>query len=207
MDGYSLELLRKNVLHIGFVSQKRMGLTLLRFQEHYECEAFKGKVFTVPEFQAWYATQGHDKPYELNYEGFNLPDTAFTPFIMGEFDPLSVDECWLLDTIACMRSPFYVIASVQGDEETLEHELAHALYYTDASYRACVDEALRAAPLGNLVAFLRKRNYHADAHMDEANAFLATDVPYLKEKGVDLTGLEQTIAMLSELYRQAKEQK
>ena len=82
--------------------------------------------------------------------------------------------------------PYYIIATAVEDEKmgeagALEHEIAHALYSTNATYRNIVDTVLE-----NLPAELRVKvtervqniiGYAPHVVWDETHAYLATDSP------------------------------
>ena len=103
---------------------------ILRIQEHYESSRFRSRVFTLEEYMDWYAERFGAFTYFEDWSGFNVPSTAFEPFYEGRFDPLSEKERRLLRLFERERAPFYVIGITSDDD--LQHELAHALYFTRA---------------------------------------------------------------------------
>ena len=76
--------------------------------------------------------------------GFNIPSTALQPFYDGRFDPLSEKEKQFLRLFKGLQERFYVIGVYDaGMKDSLTHELAHALFFIDNSYRMAVRDAMR----------------------------------------------------------------
>jgi len=61
-----------------------------------------------------------------------------------------------------------------NDTDTLRHELAHALYYTDKSYREKIDSIFKrnAQDLDVLKKFILNKGYHFDVLHDELQAYI-----------------------------------
>ena len=130
---------------LRFKSQYELAATFLRVQEHYESPRFHGRVFSLEQFMDWYAKRYGNFTYYEDWAGFNVPSTALQPFYDGRFDPLSEKEKELLRLFKDLKERYYVIGICESDaKDSLTHELAHALYFTDASYRREVQRAIRA---------------------------------------------------------------
>ena len=152
-----------------------LASAFLRFQEHYESPRFRGQVFTWEEFMDWYAADRGEFTYLTDWCGFNVPDTAFNAFRRGDFDPLTVKERRLLDTVAGFEKPFYVVGVVNGAAKVLSHEFAHALFYLDGAYRNQVRSTLLRHPLLEASRHLLKtQGYDESVLDDELNAYLLT---------------------------------
>ena len=73
--------------------------------------------------------------YYQDWAGFNVPSTAFQQFYEGKFNPLEKEK-QLLRLFKDVRERFYVIGIYDsGAKDSLTHELAHALFFVDDSYR------------------------------------------------------------------------
>jgi hypothetical protein len=75
--------------------------------------------------------------------------------------------------------------SVKGD--TFDHEMAHAMYYTDEDYRNEMDEVTSSLSRTTLYAFkknLGKIGYCPAVFKDEIQAYMATEVSPKLCKGV-----------------------
>lgn len=166
------------ILHLKFDTQYEMCSTFLRFQEFYESPEFQGKVFTHEAFMDWYASQHKDKEmaYFRDWSGFNLPDTAFKKFFAGEFDPLWEKERKLLRLIQDLEPPYYVIGTY-GENEALDHEIVHGLYYLYPDYALAVNAVLdqwKASDIIKVRSALSEMHYASSVHFDEINAFTTT---------------------------------
>lgn len=187
--------------HFQFTDQQEMARTFVRFQEHYESPKYKEKIFTLTEFTDWYAkTQGTD--YFSDWEGFNFPGANLNPFMDGRFNPLTEQEHGVCQACAPHRSggPFYVIASLKGDEQTFLHEIAHALYYLNSEYRTKVMSILGASG-GSVVEHLAAKGYGSGVLQDELHAYLLCDRQYLMSEGVDLNPYSAQIEKLQDNFR------
>jgi hypothetical protein len=73
----------KGIYLVRFATQYELSSTFLRFQEHYESPRFHGRVFSLEEYMDWYATRYGNFTYYQDWAGFNVPSTAFRPFLCG----------------------------------------------------------------------------------------------------------------------------
>jgi hypothetical protein len=164
-----IEIKNKNKLAdaiylLRFDTQYEMAATFLRVQEHYESVRFSDRVFSLEQYIDWYVQVRvpHSHPgvsrcrcsaftYYEDWVGFNVPSTALQPFYDGKFDPLLEKEKRLLQLLSTLRGRFYVIGIYKRQD--LSHELAHALFSTDAAYSSAVLKALS----GYDISVLKKR--------------------------------------------------
>lgn len=174
-----------SVYHVQFPSQEELASTMLRFQEYYESPKFKGLFFTREEFEAWYTEKTGAWTYLTDWDGFNIPSSVFEPFVHGKFHPLSDQEWKLIDTIAHLSQPFYLIAtSEESHPSTMRHEIAHGLYATNTDYRAEVYMLLEGCQLAPIHRMLRK-GYHPASWLDECHAYLMNDYhSILRSEGI-----------------------
>ncbi len=163
-----------------------MCRAMLRFQEHYESpnKDFRGKVFTLGMYRKWYTEKEGSFSYYADWGGFNWPDYVLDPFLEGLFDPLLPEEDTIVNILRHVPRPFYVIGT-SGDA-ALEHELCHSFYYLNKKYRQWVDNQLKDQQhkLKDLRKWLREQHYDESVFIDEQNAYLATDQPYLDQYDV-----------------------
>ena len=182
----------KRVAHktylLTFKSQQEMARTLIRFQEFYENPKYRGKVFSFKEIEAWWRKKGGGRmTYYSDWSGFNFPSWVLEVF--GEsFKHITRRERSILNLFKRFKHPFYVIAAVEGDEETIDHELTHAMYEIARPYHIEVNQIIskHKKKLKPLFRWLRKQGYANDPLIlaDEANAYLTCDTEYLNDKGV-----------------------
>jgi hypothetical protein len=163
----------KGIYLLRFKTQYELASTFLRVQEHYESPRFHGRIFTLEQYMDWYAARYGNFTYYQDWSGFNVPSTAFAPFYAGKFDPLSEKEKRLLGLFKNLRERFYVIGVYDsGAKGSLTHELAHALYFTDASYRKAVQKTMGAYDTSALEKRLVKAGYARHVIPDEVQAYM-----------------------------------
>jgi len=163
----------KDIYLLHFKTQYELASTFLRIQEYYESPHFHGRVFSLEQFMDWYAGRHGNFTYYQDWVGFNVPSSAFEPFYEGKFDPLSQKEKKLLGLFKGLSRRFYVIgvygAGARGD---LTHELAHALFFVDESYRQSVREAMSRYNTTKLARKIAKAGYAKHVIRDEIQAYL-----------------------------------
>jgi hypothetical protein len=161
---------------------------VVRLQVHYDHKDFKDKTFSLDEFKKHYSGD-KEFTYYYDWNGFNFPDYTVRNFLAGKFNPLFPEEKWLMDNIKAnvdTSKPYYIIGYSNGDEPTINHERAHALYYLSPEYKKDVDAIIDSIPkpeLGTLNEFLKARNYHSSVYKDEMQAYLMADKDYLIKYG------------------------
>jgi hypothetical protein len=162
----------RGIYLLRFDTQYELTATFLRVQEHYESPRFHGRVFSLEQYMDWYAAEHGNFTYYQDWSGFNVPSTALRPFHEGKFDPLSEKEKRLLGLFKAVREPFYVIGVYGRAAHSLTHELAHALFFTDADYRHAVREAMGDYDTRALEAEIRDAGYADHVIPDETQAYL-----------------------------------
>ncbi len=163
----------RSIYLLRFRTQYELAATFLRVQEHYESPKFHGRVFSLEQYMEWYATRYGNFTNFQDWSGFNVPSTALKAFYEGKFDPLSAKEKRLLRLFENLRERFYVIGVFDGGAKgSLTHELAHALYFTNASYRQEARAALRGYNTSVLEQELAKVGYAKHVIPDEVQAYL-----------------------------------
>lgn len=174
-----------NILHLKFSSQRALTSTLLRFQEHYENIHFRNKIFTLKEFKSWYTKEKGKFSYYTDWAGFNFPGYIFTPFITNKFKRLSKKEKHVLKRLRPTEA-IYVIGTFRAcGTSTLNHEIAHGLFYTNHSYQKKALKLVRSLPETSrspITKFLKKHLYHSSVWEDEIHAYLGHSLDMLEQK-------------------------
>lgn len=164
---------KEPIHHLIFPNQHLLASTFLRVQEHHESPEFKGKDFTWEQFMDWYAAERGGFSYLTDWNAFNVPSSAFEPFLDGRFDPLTEKEAALVDYAGGLEPPYYIIATVEGADDVLvSHELVHALYALHGDYREAVNRCVRYRWMPRLRDDLLAKGYGRDVLPDEYNAWL-----------------------------------
>jgi hypothetical protein len=190
---FSVRELLPHVYHLHFERGYDLAMHFVRAQEYYESPRFFRKFFTMIDFMDWYAKE-HGKgafTYPTDWSGFNVPSTVLLE-VYGPTvelpDPNRYDE--FMKSLVGWASRveyghnFYFIgtssAGYKGDsdeENVLDHEIAHALYFTNPKYRKAVTSCLAgmdAAARVQAKAALAAMGYHATTIDDEVHAYSAT---------------------------------
>lgn len=87
---------------------------------------------------------------------------------------MTSDEARFLEAWRARGCAEVVVSFVSGAAGTLSHELCHARYALEPSYRHAA-EALWAEHAGRLGGWMRDLGYHASRHADEFCAYLLTE--------------------------------
>lgn len=176
-----LQKLKKHIYIYYAPNLSHLGTTFCRFSEFAESPVFKNKIFTLKEYKKWYKSYYKNPKFTYcqDYNGFNIPDYIFTPFLQGKFDPLSKLESQLLQQIQNLPKPFYIIGvslSSQDAPLILKHELAHAYFQLSKSYRQKMLQLinqLSTTNLYNLYKELELYGYDVSVYNDEIQAYLS----------------------------------
>jgi hypothetical protein len=198
-----VEHITNDIVKLVFTNQREAASAMIRFQEYYESpvEEIRGKIFTLGYLKSLYSKRPRARAgaftyiegltYTGDYNGFNIPSKVLKPFVQGLFDPLTLQEQEIVELFRYRTDTFYIIAVHEdhedGEEYTLDHEIAHGLFTTDKTYREAVVKTLR--PLmqtehyKNLKEMLRDWGYVDNPFImcDETHAYLGVDGDWLSE--------------------------
>jgi hypothetical protein len=149
----------------------------------------------------------NDFTYYIDWSGFNVPGYVFDPFFCGFFNPLIQCEKNLLEIVNPYRgSRYYVIGTSEGtDIETLEHELSHALWYTNSEYKTKqlenlseIDSSLK----DDIKKHLLEIGYCNEVLDDELHAYItAWDGHLSKHLGLTFEQLERHISKMHDTFK------
>jgi hypothetical protein len=163
-----------NSVWIKADSQNELGLTFMRFQEYYESAnpQFRNNIFTLGQLRHWYSETYGANDYHVSWIGFNFPSKVLVPFKQGLFDPLTNEEENLLDLLKYRNDNFYIIGAQSND--TLRHELAHALYSHNSEYKKQIDKFINKNKhkLIKVLKHLEQKGYTKDVLYDELQAYI-----------------------------------
>ena len=183
-------------------SQEELNRSFMRFTEHYESPNpdFKNKIFTVGQLKRWYSiTYGADT-YHVDWSGFNIPSSVLKPFVEGLFDPLTSEEQNLLNLFKYRNDNFYIIGA--QNNSVLRHELAHALYSHNESYRKKIDSYIKqnTKNLHKTSRYILEKGYCKDVLNDELQAYITDNDDDFIIKNTP----ERIINAINSIYRRHK---
>jgi hypothetical protein len=174
-----------NVDQFTFKTQYEACATFMRLQEFYESKFrdIKGKYFTLEHFMDRYARDTGNFTYTSDWGGFNIPGHVAKHFFSTFKSNILLEKELRLKELLKHRlktnEPFYIIA-LYGDtpnEQYLNHEICHALYYLNKDYKLETDKLVRKLPKDIkriMVAWLKDNGYVRSVITDEINAYLST---------------------------------
>lgn len=170
------------VCHLQFESRKELIDTFIRVQEFYESafDNIRGKYFSLGDFLEQYENKYHTDYYE-DWNGFNVPGE-----IVRKFFDLFKDDVRSEESVI-PRDCQYVIGT--WDEDSIDHELAHALYHIDADYRGDMNYMIFKMDLSKYKIIcnwlIDTKGYNTEVVFDEIQAYLATsEYDYLDGHGL-----------------------
>lgn len=166
-----------------------LAMLFFRVQEYFENPKYKNKNVSFFEIMRWYSNQHNGIfSYADDYVGFNVSSKVLNRFFescsnITEYD--NVFYC-IYDYLHAMDiPPYYLIGAVQGDKDTLNHELAHAFYYLYPKYRKSVNALISELPefiIKKMEKELKEYKYHRSVFKDEIHAYCVSKAPTEIEK-------------------------
>ena len=182
------------------------AMLFCRYQEFYESpyKQFRGKYFTWMEYMRFYKDFWKKKTftYPEDWSGYNIPsdvlEHAHDKFYKEtEYDTIMNDIYFYCALDAQnknngTRHDWYLIGASSKDKGTMNHEIAHGLYYTYKEYKLRMTYQLSLIPkktMDKIDKKLIKMGYVNDRKIldDEAQAFLSTGL----YNGLDIKEIEK----------------
>jgi hypothetical protein len=168
------------------------AMLFCRYQEYYESptKKFRGKHFTWAEYMRHY--KDHWKKdtftYPIDWSGYNIPSTVVekgvdTFYKETEYDEIMNDIYYFCENyplrLGESRGTWYLIGASSKDLKTMNHEIAHGLFFTNKNYRNAMSYQFSLIPektKEKIFKKLIKMGYVDDKNIlvDEAQAFLST---------------------------------
>jgi hypothetical protein len=169
------------------------AMLFCRYQEFYESpyKKFRGKPFTWMEYMRHYKTAWKKRvfTYPDDWSGYNIPSNmlqqAHHIFCRDtEYDLIMNDIYWYcakdsMEKNDGRQADWYLIGASSKDLKTMDHEIAHGLYFTNDEYRKSVTNLIKQIEpthYEKLKKKLIKMGYVNDKEIidDEINAFMST---------------------------------
>jgi hypothetical protein len=170
------------------------AMLFCRYQEYYESpfSEIRGKFFTLEEYMRVY-TQNNNKnyfSYPDDWSGFNVPSSILTEANrLFQDNPSPYDSAMTNIINYCEKEAsrrnnyqphlWYLVGVDKLTSTTMEHEIAHGLYYTNLKYKVEMDYITSDMLLKDQISLrkeLIKSGYANDKSIlyDEIQAFMST---------------------------------
>lgn len=186
-----------NCLLFEFYTQKDLALSFCRVEEFYEGNPkVNGKYLILEEFLDHFMDKNGKINYFEYWNGFNIPGNTFTQWFNKNASDKTKWETALAEEVSAkldMSKPFYVIGGKKGDMNTIDHEIAHALYYMNGDYKALMLNLIYdfykqdRKNYTKMVNKLKKMGYGNNVIKDEVQAYMSTST---KKELVEKFGMD-----------------
>lgn len=185
---FSLKEIYPQVYLWSFKNQTDLALHFVRYQEYYENpdSSFRSQPFEMMDFIGHYAKKKKGNfTYMNDWVGFNLPSGVLEAIYKTRIPDFNSYDYLMKSVYVSLKRenkdvPFYLIGCKEGDEDTVSHELAHALYYVNEEYREDMDGLIHSLIIDNeniydkVYEALLSNYYTEDVVQDEMQAYFST---------------------------------
>lgn len=188
---YKLKEIKTDIFAVFVNDKYDRAMLFCRAQEFYESprKEFRNSKFSMWDYFRWYSRKNGCFSYPRDFTGFNFPlVVAKKCYELNECEtPYDRIMKEIVEKVFVNGKRQYLIGVDQTDKETLEHELAHGLYYTDVSYREAMDAITEALPknaISRMKKNLKDKGYCREVAKDEIQAYFAAEEDPVISKGV-----------------------
>jgi hypothetical protein len=192
VKGYVKEVF-PNIYCVTIDDDYDRAMLFCRYQEFYESptKKYRGKYFSWLDYMRYY--KDHWKKdtftYPIDWSGYNIPSTVLEKGVDTFHKETEYDEIMNDIFFYCAidsqnknngtRTDWYLIGASSKDLKTMNHEIAHGLYFTNKTYKLRMNTLFYGMPdkiKEKIFKKLIKMGYVDDKKIliDEAQAFLST---------------------------------
>lgn len=185
--------IRPQIFAASIKDNYQRTMLFCRYQEFYESpyEEIRGKFFTWEKYMSVYRNRWKKNlfTYPEDWSGFNIPsnivEKAMNTFSKdkGPYDEIMSDIWYHCENYPLRynkpRTKWYLIGADSFKSSTMNHEIAHGLYYTSKQYKINCDNLIsniKPAHYDKLRKKIIKMGYIDDKKIidDEIQAFMST---------------------------------
>lgn len=171
------------------------AMLFCRYQEFYESpyKNIRNKYFTLPVFMRTYTKERRAEmfTYPYDWSGYNIPSKVLEKannifYKETEYDVIMNDIYFYCGIDSQNknngeRCNWYLIGAGDSDIQTMNHEIAHGMYYTNKEYKKSCSillDTIKDSVYSSIKKSLIKLGYVDDDKIirDEIQAFLSTGV-------------------------------
>lgn len=209
---FKIKEVKPSIFLFEFTNQYDMCMHFLRYQEFYESPnpKFRNKSFTILEFMKWQAEkEGNGNfTYPTAWSGFNVPSEVFLNCLGSIKDDNKYDiimaDAYNRCAVKSESGIFYIIGCLKGNSKTLDHEIAHGLFYLNSEYKKEATKLVKALPKKlriSMEKYLAKSGYTKRVFIDEINAYFSTDTKEnLTNRGIKANNKDDAFKVLFKRY-------
>lgn len=194
LKGELVEILPK-IFAVSIKNDYDRAMLFCRYQEFYESpfKEIRGKHFSL-EYYMWIYTKQRKSEvftYPRDWSGYNIPsgsiekalDAFYYKNTPSPYDKIMSDIYFTCENYPPKfdkpRSKWYLLGADSYKSQTMDHEIAHGLYYTNKKYKKSTQELIsniKAKDYSFLCKNLVNMGYANDKKIldDEIQAFLST---------------------------------
>ena len=162
------------------------AFVFMRFQEYYESHSdyFRNTDFEIEDYMKWYQNDFKKSDiftYGKDWSGYNIPSNILEKCISGVKHPNNYDKIMfsIVDTIRKQhQGKFYLIGTGILDKSTIDHELAHAMFYLNPDYKKEMLSLIQQIPkeyYDRMSDELKSFGYTEGVIDDEIQAYISTE--------------------------------
>lgn len=186
------------------------AMLFCRYQEFYESpyKQFRGKYFTWAEYMRHYKNdrKANTFTYPYDWSGYNIPSKVVSQGLLTfskrewtQYDEIMSNIWYSCDNYPLRfekpRTKWYLIGASSKDLQTMDHEIAHGLYYTNRKYKKACDALISKISKKHynfIKKALIKMGYVDDKKIidDEIQAFMSTGL-YKSFNGDDIKAYQK----------------
>ncbi len=188
---YELTEVKPRIFLVEMEDKYDLCMTFLRYQEFYESpnSKFRGKNFTIADFMRWYSKTWSESKltfdYAKHWSGFNIPSKSLEKCYENVLDQNIYDFVMnnIIETIykklqnKWIDNPkYYLIGASKGATTTINHEIAHGMFYLNSKYRKEMTELVNKLPkslVKNMHVMLKNLGYTPKVYTDEIQAYMS----------------------------------
>jgi hypothetical protein len=201
--------IRPQIFAASIKDNYQRTMLFCRYQEFYESpyEEIRGNFFTWEKYMMIYRNRWKKKlfTYPEDWSGFNIPsnvvEKAMAKFSKdkGPYDEIMSDIWYHCENYPLRynkpRTKWYLIGADSFKSKTMDHEIAHGLYYTNKQYKSNCDNLIsniKPIHYDKLKKKIIKMGYIDDKKIidDEIQAFMSTGL-YNGLDTIELTKYEK----------------
>lgn len=210
---YSVYEVSPKVYAVHVIDDYSRAMLFLRAQEYYESPypEFRGRKFNVFDYMNRYRTQWNKAvfSYTEDWMGYNVPSTSIEQCygeldhetdMITPYDHNMMNVLWYIRKHQ-PRGKFYLLGVDSLDSWVMNHEMAHALFFTNPEYKKEMMELLIQMPSSitdKLNSHLLDEGYTESVLADEAHAYLATG---LQDEMVKIKGIKTWAKKFSTIFK------